>query len=160
MSFLKKIFRSSKKAAPKSPPSRVLKLGHEVTKENAAKFAQQFVDAVNENESIELNYRQDSLDFVDTFLGRFKKEGLTANQFAETIFVAGCYVGQVMITNIKGEWVDESDVAVPGKAKLTKIIVKLSNGHIADPIAKAFKRFHFGESESLSYFYEIFAKAK
>ena len=152
MSLLKKLFGSSKKPAPQPPPSRVLKLAHEVTSENGPRFARQFVDAVNRIDSVELNYQKDSLGFVDSFLDRFKKEGLTANEFAETIFVAGCYVGEVMVTTINGKWVNESDVAVPGQAKLTRIVVQLSNGHVADPIAKAFKRFQFGESESLSDF--------
>ncbi|WP_290796517.1 hypothetical protein [Flavihumibacter sp. UBA7668] len=39
------------------------------------------------------------------------------------------------------------------------IVVKLPNGNIVDPIAKAFKRFHYGEAESIHYFYHFFTSS-
>ncbi len=37
------------------------------------------------------------------------------------------------------------------------IVVKLPNGNICDPIAKAFKRFHYGDIDNVKYFYQTFA---
>ena len=36
------------------------------------------------------------------------------------------------------------------------IVVKLPNGNVVDPIAKAFKRFYYGEPDSIMYFYQVF----
>lgn len=102
MSFFKKLFGGKEKNDQPSEgamPSRKLNLQFTVTPDNAEKLARQFVEAVKKNDGIELNYSVDTLDFVDNFLQRFSDEGLTVNDFAETIFVAGCYVGQVLVIN-------------------------------------------------------------
>ncbi len=78
------------------------------------------------------------------------------NDFAETIFVAGCYVGQVMIKNNDGIWISQDEVKLPDGISMMPIVVKLPNGNIADPIAKAFKRFHYGGTDNLRYFYQVF----
>ena len=137
-------------------PTRGLRLQFTPTPENGQNFARQFVDAVKNNENRELDYSVDSLEFVDQFLQKFSDEGLTVNDFAETIFVAGCYVGQVMIMHNNGTWIGQEEVKLPDGVSMMPIVVKLSNGNIADPVAKAFKRFHNGQIENVPYFYHVF----
>jgi hypothetical protein len=159
MNFLKRlvsVFKSTR--APQSPmPQRTLNLQYEILPENAALFAEQFVDIIRNNERVGLNYTIGTLVFVDDFLERFNKKGVPLDKFAETIFVAGCYAGQVMIFNHGGEWIREADANV-NNVPLSPLVVRLSNGLIADPLTQAFKRFTKGKSESLMRFYHVFTQ--
>jgi hypothetical protein len=159
MKFFRKFFGGEDKRTNRDNgymPTRALNLQFTPTPENGLNFAQQFVEAVKQHENIELDYSVDTLHFVDIFLQRFSDEGLTVNDFAETIFVTGSYVGQVMIKNEKGTWVRQEEVKLRDGVIMMPIVVQLPNGNIADPIAKAFKRFHFGETDNISYFYQVF----
>jgi hypothetical protein len=163
MSFFKKFFGrqdSNPKPDGGPMPTRALNLPFAPTPENGVTLAQQFADAVRMNENIELDYSVGTLKFVDEFLQRFRNEGLTVNDFAETIFVAGSYVGQVMISNNNGGWIKQESTDLPDGVTMMPIVVKLPNGTIADPIAKAYKRFHNGAIDSIEYFYEVFTKDK
>lgn len=161
MSFFSKLFGTKSKPAGDGPmPTRSLNLQFTPTPGNGIRFAQQFIDAVNKNEHTILDYSEDTISFVDRFLQRFKNEGLTVNDFAETIFVAGSYVGQVMVINHNGKWISQEEVQLPEGVNMMPIVVQLPNGNIADPIAKAFKRFHYGNAESVSYFYRFFTAGK
>ena len=82
------------------------------------------------------------------------------DDFAETIFVAGAYVGEVTIINNDGTWLSQGDANLPNGINMTPIVVKLSNGNITDPIARAFKRFHYGDTGSIRYFYYVFTNNK
>jgi hypothetical protein len=149
MSFLRKLFgRQSKKPRPGNGPipTRELNLPFPPHPDNADKLAQLFVGAVKKNESIELDYSVDTIDFVDDFLQRFSDEGLTVDDFAETIFVAGSYVGQVMVKTNNGVWIRQEEADLPNGIDMMPIVVKLPNGNIYDPIAKTFKRFHYGDN--------------
>jgi hypothetical protein len=159
MSFLKKIFGGQdKKPNPDNGPmpTRGLNLQFTPTPDNGLKFAQQFVDAVKKNDNIELDYSVDTLTYVDKFLQQFSDEGLTVNDFAETIFVAGSYVGQVMVNNNNGIWIRQEEANLPDGVSMMPIVVKLPNGNITDPIAKAFKRFYYGDTDNVKYFYQVF----
>lgn len=163
MSFLKKLFGGQdKKPDPDKGhmPTRGLNLQFTPTPDNGVKFAQQFVEAVKKNENKELDFSVDTLDFVDKFLQRFRDEGLVVNDFAETIFVAGSYVGQVMVNNSNGIWIKQEEANLPDGVNMMPIVVKLPNGNITDPIAKAFKRFHYGDTDNIKYFYQVFTKDK
>ena len=161
MNFFKKLFggKGKKSKVDNGPmPTRALNLAFDISPENGEKFAQQFIDVVRRNEKINLDYSIGTLDFVDKFLQRFSDEGLAVDDFAETIFVAGTYVGQVMIKNNNGVWIRGDELNLPEGISMMPIIVKLSEKTVADPIAKAFKRFYFGESDDIKYFYHAFTK--
>jgi hypothetical protein len=162
MSFLKNLFgkKGNEKPDDGPMPTRPLNLQFTLTPDNGHRFAQQFVDAVKNNDKIELDYSVDTLEFVDKFLQRFSDEGLTVTDFAETIFVAGAYVGEVMIKNNDGKWLRQEEANLPHGINMTPIVVKLSNGNITDPISKAFKRFHYGDTDNIRYFYHVFTKDK
>lgn len=162
MSFLKNLFgkKGNVKRDDGPMPTRPLNLQFTAIPGNGHRFAKQFVDAVKNNDKIELDYSVDTLEFVDKFLQRFSDEGMTVNDFAETIFVAGAYVGEVMIRNNDGKWLSQEEADLPNGVNMMPIIVKLSNGNIADPIAKTFKRFHYGDTDNIRYFYHVFTKDK
>lgn len=159
MSFFRKLFGSKKEPPGDSGgpmPSRSLKLPFAPVPENGASLANVFAQAVLRIDQAELDYSVASLEFVDQFLERFRREGLSVNDCAETIFVAGCYVGQVMVNQCNGNWVRQEEAGLPEGVTMMPSVVKLPGGTIADPIAKAFKRFYYGESDSIFYFYQVF----
>lgn len=163
MGIFKKFFgQRSKKAIPPDNvfPSRSLQLQYPVTPGNGSLLAQVFVDAVKQIENRYLDFSAGTVEFVDSFLQRFHDEGLRVDDFAETIFVAGCYVGEVMAKNNGGHWIDSSNLDLPGEVTMSPIVIKLANGNVSDPIAKAFKRFSNGEVDNLGYFYHVFTKEK
>ncbi|HZY38056.1 MAG TPA: hypothetical protein VFE53_15480 [Mucilaginibacter sp.] len=156
MSFFKNIFGAKRNGQTSPFPTRTLNLKFTIAPENGANFANQYVNAVKTQDKIELDYSAVSIDFADKFLQRFRDEGLTANDFAETIFVCGCYVGEVMARNNFGKWIKQEDANLPEGVTMASIVIRLSDGTVCDPISKAFKRFHNGEVDSVAYFYQVF----
>ena len=156
MSFFKKVFRSKPNAETSPFPTRTLNLQFTIDPENGGNFANQYVSAVKTQDKIELDYTADSIDYVDKFLQRFRNEGLTVNDFAETIFVCGCYVGEVMATNNFGKWIKQEDANLPEGITMASIVIRLLDGTVCDPISKAFKRFHNGEVDNVAHFYQVF----
>lgn len=155
MSVFKNLFGKNKEKPKQVFPNRGLTLQLEPKPENGKGLGDYFREAVKENEGIELDYSVDTLNFVDEFLDNFSKE-LKMDDFAETIFAAGCYSGQVMIENANGHWIKQEDANLPEGVNMMPIVIKLPNGTVCDPIAKAYKRFANGESDNLSYFYQVF----
>lgn len=161
MGLLGNLFGGKKNNDNNGPmPTRDLKMQFAPTPENGLKFAEQFRTAVKANDNIDLDFSVETLKFIDNFLQQFKDEGLTVNDFAETIFVAGCYVGQVMIQNNEAEWIKQENANLPNGITMMPIVIKLKNGTITDPISKSFKRFYNGSEDSLEYYYQVFASNK
>ena len=160
MNFFKKIFsRKTSKNEFGYMPTIELNLEYYPTPENAPKLADIFVDTALKLEKVKLDYSVSSLKYIDDFLQHFSDEGLSVNDFAKSIFKSGCYVGEVMVKNRNGVWVDQRDVPMPPGISTMPIVIKLSDTKFCDPIAKVYKRFYFGESDSVQYFYTIFSKS-
>ncbi|RFM27036.1 hypothetical protein [Deminuibacter soli] len=157
MSFFRKLLHRFRRVDNgKNPlPTRDLKLRYKLSPANGKLFAIQFATFIKQNMNIELDYSVKSLRFVDAFLLQFSNEGFTVNDFAEVIFTAGCYTGEVMVRNNKGKWTTPHAIGVP-ETGATDIIVQLPNGYVVDPIVKAFKRFSFGQGEEIVCFYSVF----
>jgi hypothetical protein len=160
MGLFNKLFGGKKKDDTGPMPTRALNFQFAPTPENGLNFAEQFRGAVKANQSIALDFSVETLKFTDSFLQGFRDEGLTVNDFAETIFVAGCYVGQVMVYNNGGEWIKQEDANLPDSVTMMPIVIKLPNGSITDPIAKSFKRFYNGDTDSISYYHHAFTSNK
>lgn len=137
-------------------PQRPLRLPFAPLPENGSLLAGVFADAVLKNDRTQLDYSVESLGFAEQFLERFRREGLSVNDFAETIFVAGCYIGQVMVQQAGGTWIRQEEAGLPEGVTMMPIVVKLQGNTVADPVAKAFKRFHYGQGDSILYFYKVF----
>jgi hypothetical protein len=155
MGIFNKLF-GGKKTNTGPMPTRKMNFQFSLIPENGPNFSEQFRSAVKSNEDLNLDFSVESLKFVDSFLQRFKDEGLSVDDFAETIFVAGCYVGQVMVHNNAGVWIKEEDANLPDGVTMMPLVIRLSNNTITDPIAKSFKRFYNGEVDSIPYYYTVF----
>ena len=123
--------------------------------ENGSAFAADFHDSVLEIEDLDLDYSVESLAFIDTLLQGFHDEGLTVADFAETVFDAGCYVGEVMCRQAGGRWIDRDSLG-PTVAPMFAfpMLVELQGGSHANPIGKAYKRFADPTHDSVAYFYQ------
>jgi len=151
MGFFDKLFGSSRKADP--VPRRPLRLQFAPAPDNVAVFAQQFVDVVRNNDRFQLDYSIASVEFVDRFLQRFADAGISSDNFAETIFVAGAYVGQVMVLHLGAQWIYSRDIHNPVARQLMPVVLGFPNGNIADPITQAFRRYSFGKKENLQEYF-------
>ena len=157
MSIFKRLFGKKTERPQDGPmPTRPLNLQHAILPEHGEKFAAQFVASIKSIDNIDLDYSPKSVALVDEFLQRFTDEGLSVNDFAETIFVAGCYVGEVMVRNANGKWISNNEMDLPPAISPMPIVIKFSDSEFADPITKAYKRFYFGESDKIEYFYHSF----
>jgi hypothetical protein len=159
MGIFDKLFGGIKKDDTGPMPTRTLNFQFALSPDNGLNFAEQFRSTVKANENIDLDFSVETLKFTDNFLQRFRDEGLSVNDFAETIFVAGCYVGQVMVHN-GGEWIKQEDAGLPNGVTMMPIVIKLPNGTITNPIAKSFKRFYNGNVDNIPYYFHVFTSDK
>ncbi len=153
MGLFDKLFRGKKADLI---PKRPLRLQFPPAPDNAHIFAHQYVDVVKNNDRFQLDYSVPTIEFVDRFLQRFADAGITSNDFAETIFVAGAYVGQVMVLHKQAQWISSRDIQTPTTQRMMPIVLLLPNGTITDPIAQAFRRYVKGGKKELlqNYFNE------
>lgn len=129
-----------------------LELRFPATPDNALDHAQLAVEAAWEEFEVDLDYSPRSLEAVDVQIESFREEGLTGEDAAEALFVLGCYVGQVMVRCLGGQW-----VATP-RSSLADIspwplVVVLPGGSTWDPIGKAYKRLELGDSEYIPAYF-------
>lgn len=132
---------------------RPLRLPAPPTPEHAAELAQRAADAALNVSGVELDYTPDSLSLVDGILEGFREPGSDA--VAETIFVFGCYIGEVLVRNAGYEWVDTPTEIARNLGPLT--VCRTSTATHANPIGKAFKRVNNGDIDDVPYFYRLFA---
>jgi hypothetical protein len=134
-----------------------MNLKYEVTPDNAPAFAQDIFASSARITGDVLDYSVASLEAVDRIIEGIRSRGGTIDQYAETLFCFGCYVGEVFVRNAGGRWV----VPTADQFKLLgmRIVIELPpHGQLCNPIAKAFKRLHNGIEDHLPYFYVAFTR--
>jgi hypothetical protein len=97
---------------------------------------------------LRLDYSVESLQRLDQFIAEnFEPAGskAIADSLPQGI---GCYVGEVIIRNLGGEWSEEDKPEIVGIAALEPI----------QPIEKAHRRFQNGRQDSLAWYYHAIAK--
>lgn len=135
-----------------------LRLKYPPTPEYAAKHAEVAVDAVKRIEGVTLDYSPASLGEIDKIIQDFHKQGLSDDKIGETVFVFGCYAGEVFVRNRKAVWANPADVMPAGIAKnFPFMVVKLPGGQVWSPITKAFGELHNGSEDSLAFLYQAAA---
>jgi hypothetical protein len=97
---------------------------------------------------LRLDYSVESLQRLDQFISEnFEPAGskTIADSLPQGI---GCYLGEVIIRNLGGDWSEEEKPEVVGISTLEPI----------QPIDKAHRRFQNGRQDSLSWYYHALAK--
>ncbi len=136
-----------------------LRLKYEPTPDNAPLFAADIATSTADITGTALDFSPGSLKVVDDIIDGFRREGCNSDQVAETLFGFGCYVGEVLVRNARGQWRNTGDTKMANLAGFP-LVVELPNDAICNPIGKAFKRIENGEEDSLPYFYQVFAQAR
>jgi hypothetical protein len=133
-----------------------LELRYPATPENAADHAQLAVEVASAEFGMDLDFSPGSLEQVDAQIESLREDGLTGEDAAEALFVLGCYVGEVMVRGLRGQWV------ATARSPLAEIspwpmVVLLPDGSAWDPIGKAYKRLELGDSEYLPAYWKAAA---
>jgi hypothetical protein len=129
-----------------------IRLRYPASPENAADHARIAVDLAREEYDAELDFSPESLDAADSLVESLREEGLDGEGAAETLFVLGCYLGEVMVRGLGGAWVPTSRSSLRGVSPWP-MVVALRDGSAWDAIGKAYKRLELGDSEYLPAFF-------
>jgi hypothetical protein len=125
-----------------------LELRYPATPGNALDHAQLAVEVAWEEFEVVLDYSPSSLESLDSQIESFREEGLTGEEAAETLFVFGCYLGEVMVRSLGGRWIPTAHSPLAGISPWPMVVL-LPGGSAWDPIGKAYKRLELGDSEYL-----------
>lgn len=133
-----------------------IKLRYPATPENAADHAQIAVDLARDEYDAELDFSPRSLELVDAQIDTLREEGVDGEGAAESLFVLGCYLGEVMVRALAGRWVPTARSPLRDVSPWP-MVVALPDGSAWDAIGKAYKRLELGDSEYLPAFFETAA---
>ena len=82
-----------------------IRLRYPASPENARDHAAIAVRAAREDWDSDLDYTRGSLEELDAQIDSLREEGLDGEEAAETLFVFGCYLGEVLVRQLGGAWV-------------------------------------------------------
>ena len=135
-----------------------LELRYPATPDNAFDHAQLAVEVAWEEFGVDLDYSPGSLEAVDAQVESLREEGLTGEGAAETLFVLGCYVGEVMARALEGRWSATARTPLAGISPWPMVVV-LRDGSAWDAIGKTYKRLELGDSEYIPAYFAAAAAA-
>ncbi len=133
-----------------------IKLRYPASPENARDHAQIGVDLAREEYDAELDFSPGSLELVDSLIDSLREEGIDGEGASETLFVLGCYLGEVMVRHLGGAWVPTARSPLRGVSPWP-MVVALPDRSAWDAIGKTYKRLELGDSEYLPAFFETAA---
>jgi len=134
-----------------------LRLKYDATPENAAALADEIVRTAKNVDGVTLDYTERSVAKIDRIIEAFRRENVQLASIAETLFCAGCYIGEVFVRNGRGFWRKTEDTGMKGFAS-APMVIQTGPESACNPIDKVFKRMENGEEDSLAYFYSGFAQ--
>lgn len=129
-----------------------LELKYPATPETAAEHAALAVRVAWEEYETRLDYSPGSLEDLDGLIDSLRDEGLSGEDAAETLFVMGCYLGQVLVRGLGGRWAPTPRSALRDISPWPMVAV-LPDGSAWDAIGKVFKRLELGDSEYLPAYF-------
>ena len=100
--------------------------------------------------------RAPSLEALDQQIDTLREQGIDGEEAAETLFVFGCYLGEVLVRRLGGAWVPTARSALRGVSPWP-MVVALPDGSSWDAIGKAYKRLELGDAEFLPAFFDAAA---
>jgi hypothetical protein len=133
-------------------------LRYPATPENARDHALLAVD-LGRDWGTRLDFSPGSLEDVDGLIETLREDGLSGEDAAETLFILGCYVGQVMVKALRGKWQPTPRTALADISPWPMVVV-LPGGSAWDPIGKAYKRLELGDSEYLPAYFAAAAGSR
>jgi hypothetical protein len=129
-----------------------LELKHPATAESAPDHARTAVELFRGEFDLELDWTPASVEDVDARIETLREEGLAVGEVAETLFVVGCYLGEVMVRGLGGRWIPTRTSPI-AEISPWPMVVALPDGSAWDVIGKVLRRFELGDSEYLPAFF-------
>jgi|SRR3990170_284621 len=134
-----------------------LSLRYPASPENARDHAELAVEVAQEQFDTRLDYSGRSLEILDAGIETLREEGRDGEEAAEVLFVFGCYLGEVMVRELRGSWMPTGRSALRHVSPWPMVVV-LPDGSAWDVIGKAYKRLELGDSEFLPDFFAAAAR--
>jgi hypothetical protein len=130
-----------------------ISLPFEPIPKNAHLLAQKAATAIQNIDGVVLDYSHDSLKHIDEIVLRFRSKGTSPQAIGSTLFVFGCYVGEVIAQQLGAKW----DMPNEEERRLgfDWMGVRTANGAFWDPIAKVFKLLRNGDEDSVWYLFSV-----
>jgi hypothetical protein len=94
---------------------------------------------------------------VDDIIEDMRRDGVRPDAIGETLIGFGAYVGEVIVRNAGGSWID-FDETKKGFFGGHAFGVELPGGNIRNPLGKVFKRLVNGPEDSIEFFYAVSAR--
>lgn len=107
------------------------------------KTAATFIEAMS-REGEHLEFSESSMNRLDGLIDEFWPEGPSDDTLRHTAPMIGAFLGETIVRNIGGHWVDDREFSQPA--------VEYGEERIL-PISKVLKRFTDGPEHSLAHFY-------
>ena len=126
------------------------------TPEYAAMFAALARESAWQVSRVDLDDTSKTLAKVDDILERMRDHGIAPEHVGGTLFMFGCYVGEVFVREYGATWVETAKTPMRDVAG-HPIIVQLNDDAFCNPIGKVWKRLANGEEDSLVFFFKAFA---
>jgi hypothetical protein len=136
-----------------------IRLRYPATPENAADHAAIAVEVSREEFEAPLDYSPESLDALDSEIDSLREEGKDGEEVAEVLFVFGCYLGEVLVRHLGGEWVGTPRSRLRGVSPWP-MVVALPDRSAWDVIGKTYRRLELGDSEYLPAFFAAAASGR
>jgi len=136
-----------------------IRLSYPAVPENAAQHAALAVKLAREEWDSELDFSPGSLERLDAEIDTLREGGLDGEEAAETLFVFGCYLGEVLVRGLGGAWLPTARSTLRGVSPWP-MVVALPDGSAWDAIGKAYKRLELGDSEFLPAFFAAAASGR
>ncbi len=129
-----------------------LRLNRAPTTANAALFAADIIELAAEISGVHLDYSVESLQAVDDLFESMRRDGMTAAQMGETVFLFGCYIGEVFVRAMGARWVEAARTEMRDLTPFP-MVLDLGSGKVLDPISQAFARLDNGIEHHLPSFF-------
>jgi hypothetical protein len=133
-----------------------LELRFPASPENAADHAQLAVEVAREEYEEPLDFSPGSLEDVDQHIESLREQGMGGEDVAELLLVFGCYIGEVMVRELGGQWAATPLSSLRAISPWPMVVV-LRDGSTWDPIGKAYLRLELGDTEYLPAYYTLAA---
>ena len=148
-----KMLRGSRTRRGTAPDRRALNLPLEPSAANGPALATRIVEVTRQVEGVQLDYSPESLKWVDGLILGLREDGQTFDDVGETVFLFGCYAGEVLARSLDGQWAEpgekeaEAGLQMPG--------IRVPSGTFWNPIGKALRLLENGPTESLHYMWFV-----
>ena len=136
-----------------------LQLRFPASPENAADHARLAVQVAREEYEEVLDFSPGSLEDVDQQIEGLREDGLDGEDVAELLFVLGCYVGEVIVQQLGGQWA-ATPLSSLRQVSPWPMVVVLPDGSAWDAIGKAYRRIEIGDSEYLPAYFAAAARGQ